>query len=53
MEKGSETLKEYSMSSEAKTAILSGDINWIKTHVGELTDAQLNYLFHRLEMEVW
>jgi len=46
-------LEQYNLSSEAKAAVMSGDITWIKKHVGELTDAQLSYLLHRLEMEVW
>ena len=39
------------MSREAKSALLSGDIKWIKDNVGELTGGQSRYLMHRLEME--
>jgi osmotically-inducible protein OsmY len=42
-------LNNYSMSREAKSAILSGDINWIRQNVGELTSGQSTYLMYRLE----
>ena len=38
------------MSSEAKAAILSGDVNWIKKNVGEVTSGQSMYFMHRLGM---
>ncbi|MBW2606031.1 MAG: response regulator [Deltaproteobacteria bacterium] len=53
METGSEALKEYHLSSEAKAAIISGDLKWINEHVGELTQKQLMFIFKRLEREVW
>jgi len=53
IEKGSEALKEYHLSSAAKAAIISGDINWVKKNVGALTDKQLKFLLHRLELEKW
>jgi len=53
MENGSNALKDYRLSSEAKAAIVSGDIKWVRQNVGELTNDQLSYLLHRLECEVW
>jgi DNA-binding NtrC family response regulator len=53
MENGSDALGEYQLSSEAQAAIASGDLNWINTHVGELTQKQLQYIFKRLEREAW
>lgn len=53
METGSEALKEYHLSNEAKAAIISGDLKWINEHVGELTQKQLMFIFKRLEREVW
>ncbi|MEJ2659496.1 MAG: response regulator [Desulfobacteraceae bacterium] len=53
MENGSAALGEYQLSSEACAAIASGDLNWINTHVGELTQKQLQYIFKRLEREAW
>jgi len=53
MESGSEALQEYHLSSEAKAAIISGDLKWINEHVGELTQKQLMFIFKRLEREVW
>ena len=53
MENGSEALQEYNLSSEAKAAIISGDLKWINERVGELTQKQLMFIFKRLEREVW
>lgn len=53
MEKGSTALKDYHLSMEAKAAIVSGDLNWIRTHVGQLTQEQLRFIYKRLEREVW
>ncbi|MBW1699953.1 MAG: response regulator [Deltaproteobacteria bacterium] len=52
-ESGSEALKGYVLSTEAKAAIVSGDLNWIVEHVGELSDEQLKWIFGRLQMERW
>ena len=53
MERGPEVLEEYQLSSEAKAAILSGDLKWINDNVGELTQKQLMFILKRLEREVW
>ena len=53
MEHGSEALQEYRLSYEARAAIVSGDLNWLNTHVGELTQKQLMFIFKRLEREAW
>jgi DNA-binding NtrC family response regulator len=53
MENGSEALQEYRLSSKAKAAILSGDLDWIRKNVGELTEEQLLFIYKRLEREVW
>ncbi len=50
---GSEALIEYNMSSKAKAAIVSGDINWLEKNIGKLTDEQMEYLMRRLSMEKW
>ena len=52
-ENGSEALKEYRLSSNAKAAIVSGDLNWIRKHIGELTEEQLLFIHKRLERENW
>ncbi len=39
-----EALEAYKLSSEAKTAILSGDLKWLNEHVGELTQKQLMFV---------
>ena len=53
MENGSEALKTYTLSSEAKAAILSGDLRWINQNIGELTQKQLIFIYKRLESEAW
>ncbi len=53
MENGSQALDEYTLSSRAKAAISSGDLQWINENVGELTQKQLMYVFKRLEREAW
>jgi len=53
MENGSETLKEYRLSRKAKAAILSGDLDWIRKNIGELTEEQLMFIYKRLEREAW
>lgn len=53
MEKGSDALEEYRLSSEAKAAIISGDLKWINENIGELTQKQLMFIYKRLEREAW
>lgn len=53
MEKGSIALEEFQLSSEAKAAIVSGDLKWINENVGELTQKQLMFIYKRLEREAW
>ncbi|RJP64825.1 MAG: response regulator [Candidatus Abyssobacteria bacterium SURF_17] len=53
MERGSEALKDYQLSKQAKAAILSGDIEWVRKHVGELSEEQVQFLRKRLEREAW
>jgi DNA-binding response OmpR family regulator len=53
MENGSDVLKDYQMSNEARAAIISGDLKWINENVGELTQKQLKFILNRLEREVW
>ena len=53
IEFGSKALENYRLSSEAKAAIISGDVNWIEKHVGKLNYKELLYLKHRLEAERW
>ena len=53
MENGSMALEGYHLSSEAKAAIVSGDLKWINENVGELTQKQLMFIYKRLEREAW
>ena len=53
MERGSEVLEGYRMSTEAKAAIASGDLQWLREHIGTLSDEQLRFIYKRLEREAW
>ena len=53
METGSNALGGYNLSRRAKAAIVSGDLEWIKQNVGELTQKQLMFIYKRLEREAW
>ena len=53
LKNGSNALKDYQLSSSASAAIISGDLNWIRKNVGELTKEQLQIILSRLEREVW
>lgn len=53
MDKGSAVLQDYRLSNTAKAAIVSGDLNWIRINIGELTEEQLMFIYKRLEREVW
>ena len=53
MEKGIEVLAEYALSDEAKEAIATGDLDWINTNVGELTQKQLRYVFGCSKKKDW
>ncbi len=53
IDKGSSALSEYSLSSEAKAAIASGDLKWINENIGELNQKQLMFIYKRLEQEAW
>ncbi len=53
LEGDSSVLKAYDLSSEARAAIASGDLNWLRKHVGELTDEQMIFVNKRLQREAW
>ena len=44
MDLQTEALEAYNLSSEAKTAILTGDLKWLNEHIGELTQKQLMFV---------
>ena len=53
LKEGSKALEGYSLSLEAKAAIVSGDLNWIRKNIGELTKDQLRFVYKRPEVEDW
>jgi len=46
-------LDGFKLSDEAKAAVISGDLSWIRRHVGELSKEQLSWIYRRLEREIW
>ncbi len=52
MDMRTEALDTYKLSSQARSAILRGDLQWIIDNVGELTQKQLLFIFQRQENEV-
>jgi hypothetical protein len=46
-------LSGLALSSEAKAAILSGDITWIETQCGDLSAEERDWLERRLQAEIW
>lgn len=52
-QKGLEALTDYALSDEAKEAITTGDLDWINSNVGELTQKQLKYVFECSQKKDW
>lgn len=52
-QKGFEALADYALSDEAKEAITTGDLDWINSNVGELTQKQLKYVFECSQKKDW
>ena len=50
---GSKALQGYNLTLEEKAALVSGDINWIEAHVGELDEQLSTWLWCRLQHEIW
>ena len=50
---GSRILSGLALSSEAKAAIVSGDIVWIEKECGELSADERDWLMRRLQAEIW
>jgi hypothetical protein len=51
--RGPEALEGYHLTPEAQAALLGGDIRWIETHVGKLSESQRTWLWCRLCQEIW
>ena len=50
---GADALDEYDLSGPEKLAILTGDVHWIESQIGELTADQKKWLEQRLNAEIW
>jgi len=53
LEKGSAALSKFKLTSEAKAAIASGDVQWVYDNVGDIPERQMAFLYKRLEREAW
>jgi len=53
LDKGSAALRDYSLTLREKAALVTGDIRWIETRIGELTDRQCTLLNCILQREAW
>jgi hypothetical protein len=51
--RGSVALGDYHLTLEEKAALISGDIRWIESRVGKLTDRQCTLLNCMLQREAW
>ncbi|MBF0117202.1 MAG: response regulator [Desulfobacterales bacterium] len=53
LEKGSDALLEYQLTGPEKLALITGDIQWIESQIGRLTEKQKSWLNSRLSAEIW
>ena len=49
LENGSAALSEFNLSSEAKAAIASGDVQWVYDNVSDIQESETAFLYKRLE----
>jgi DNA-binding NtrC family response regulator len=52
-EHGTAALKDFPLKPEAKVAIVSGDLQWFKEHIGEVEEDDLALITKIEEREVW
>lgn len=52
-ENPNETLEGYNLTSEARAALASGDVNWLESRVGFLDEPLRTWLVSRLSQEKW
>lgn len=50
---GADALQDYELTGPEKLAILTGDIQWIESQIGQLTPEQKRWLESRLGAEIW
>ena len=53
LESGSAALSNFKLSSEAKAAIASGDVQWVYYNVGDIPEREMAFVYSRLEREAW
>jgi len=50
---GTDALDAYELTGPEKLALLTGDIDWIESHIGPLARGQRKWLEQRLSAEIW
>ena len=50
---GSQALRGYALSQQAKAALVSGDLGWIEARVGKLSTRFRTWIDCRLQQEIW
>ncbi len=50
---GADALQEFDLTRPEKLAVLTGDIQWIESQIGPLTETQKRWLEQRLSAEIW
>ncbi len=53
LHEGADALDDYDLSGPEKLAILTGDVEWIDSQIGDLTEEQLELLKERLNADAW
>jgi len=50
---GAEALDDYDLSPAEKLALLTGDVMWLESHIGPLSESERRWLEQRLSGEIW
>jgi len=48
-----DSLSDYELTDAERLAILTGDINWVKSRIGPLSELQKSWFDQRLSAEIW
>ncbi len=51
--RGADALEPYGLTGPEMLALLTGDLPWIESHVGPLTEARRRWFEERLSAEIW
>ncbi len=53
LDKGSAALRDYGLTLREKAALVTGDIRWIESRIGDLSDRECTLLNCVLQREAW